>query len=63
MKHPFQEWLDKNGAVDVRFYPRNRTESTAKQILDDAFKAVQAMERGESVEYIDNSVEEEYATR
>ena len=49
--HPFQQWLDDNGVVDVRFYPANPSESSANQLLDDAMKAVTAFEQGKTVPY------------
>jgi hypothetical protein len=54
-QHPFQQWLEQNGAVDVRFYPANPSDGTVTKLLDDAMKAVSAYERGDYVAYEDTT--------
>ncbi len=57
MASAFQEWINENEIVDVRFYPKNPTESAASQILDDAMKAIQSYELGNFVNYEDDTPE------
>jgi len=52
-KGDFQQWLEDKGAVDVRFFPSNPSESTATELLDSAYKAVKAYESGNCVPYED----------
>lgn len=52
-QHPFQQWLDDRGAVDVRFYPAYTSDGSATKLLDDAMKAVKAYEAGNYVPYTD----------
>lgn len=48
-----QQWADDNGVKGIRFYPTNPSESSAKEIVKDAFSAIQAFETGEFSDFID----------
>ena len=54
IRHPFQQWIDDNNIVDVRFYPGNPDATSALKLMDDAHAAVCAYEKGESKPYVDN---------
>jgi len=48
-----QKWADDNGVKGIRFYPTNPSESSANEIVKDAFSAIQAFENGEFSEFSD----------
>lgn len=52
-EHSFQEWMNENGYTDVRFYPSNPSKFTTIDMLDGAYAAVVAHDKGQSVPFED----------
>jgi hypothetical protein len=53
MKTTFQQWVDDNNVVDVQFYPKNISATSATEIVDDANEMINAYIEGKTSKFID----------
>jgi len=48
-----QQWANDNDVIDVQFYPKNISATSASELISDADKAIKAYQNGECQEYVD----------